>query len=88
MGRAEDVLALWLRVPRHEIAYVKFVFESYEHVAVCRTADPQAGLVVVLTVPDFASQAHAILAALQAAGVCTFVAAPAGAGVGLPDPDD
>src|SRR5262249_58645527 len=32
-----DVEPLFLHVPREEIAYVKFVFQSYEDVAVART---------------------------------------------------
>ena len=42
-----DVIPILLRVPRRDIAYVKFVIESYEGVAVTRTVDPAAGVVVV-----------------------------------------
>src|SRR5262249_35807184 len=48
-----DVVPILLRVPRAEVAYVKFVFESYEGVAVCRTLDRHEALLVVLAVPDF-----------------------------------
>lgn len=88
MAGAEAVLPFWVRVPRSEIAYVKFVIESYEHVAVCRTVDAQAGIVVVLAAPDFASEAAAILAALQAEGVCTPVPAPPHRGADLLQPED
>ena len=68
---AIDVVPIWLRLPRREIAYVKFVFESYEGVAVCRTIDADAAIITVLTVPDFRAQADAIIDALEAEGVCT-----------------
>ena len=48
-----DVEPIFLSVPREEIAYVKFVFESYEGVAVTRTLDRHAALLAVLVAPDF-----------------------------------
>lgn len=65
-----DVVPIWLRLPRREIAYVKFVFESYEGVAVCRTIDPNTAIIMVLTVPDFREQAEVIIDALAAEGAC------------------
>jgi hypothetical protein len=73
-----DVVPIYLRVPRREIAYVKFVFESYEGVAVCRTLDRYEALLVALVVPDALPQARAIVAALAAEGACCEVAAPVG----------
>ncbi|HLK11208.1 MAG TPA: DUF4911 domain-containing protein [Candidatus Binatia bacterium] len=73
-----DVVPILLRVPRREIAYVKFVFESYEGVAVVRTLDPREARLVVLAAPDFADQARAIVGALGAEGVCAEVALPEG----------
>jgi len=70
---AGDVVPILLRVPRAEVAYVKFVFESYEGVAVCRTLDRQEALLVVLAVPDFLAQARTITAALAAEGACEDV---------------
>src|SRR5206468_7051516 len=37
-----DVVPIYLSLPPREIAYVKFVFESYEGVAVVRTLDRRA----------------------------------------------
>ena len=54
-----DVVPIYLRLPPREIAYVKFVFESYETVAVVRTLDRRAATLVVLVVPDFADAADA-----------------------------
>ncbi|MFN8543941.1 MAG: DUF4911 domain-containing protein [Candidatus Binatia bacterium] len=87
---AADVVPIFLRVPRAEVAYVKFVFESYEGVAVMRTLDRHVALLVAIAVPDFVAQARAITASLAAEGVCTEVPSPAGSDADLlgPEPDD
>ena len=54
---AADVVPIFLQVPRSEIGYVKFILESYEGVAVLRTIDRRAGVLVVVAVPDFLEQA-------------------------------
>jgi hypothetical protein len=72
-----DVVPIRLRVPRHEIAYVKFVIESYEGVAVTRTVDPRAAVVVALVAPDFLVDARRIVSALAAEGACEEIATPA-----------
>jgi hypothetical protein len=85
-----DVVPILLRVPRRDIAYVKFVIESYEGVAVTRTVDPAAGLVVVLVAPDFLPVAERILTALAAEGACETVESSAGSDVDWlgPEPRD
>jgi ABC-type transport system involved in cytochrome c biogenesis permease component len=75
---AADVEPIFLRVPREEIAYVKFVFESYEGVAVTRTLDRHAALLAVLVAPDFLPVARAVVAALASEANCREVAAPPG----------
>src|SRR5262249_24506236 len=84
-----DVLPIVLRVPRQEVAYVKFVFESYEGVAVTRTLDRHAAHVVVLVAPDFAADARRVVETLRAEGVCEEIEPPAGLGGGWlgPGPD-
>jgi hypothetical protein len=72
-----DVVPILLRVPRHEIAYVKFVIESYEGVAVTRTIDPRAAVVVALVAPDFLADARRIVSALAAEGACEEMAVAA-----------
>ena len=74
----EDVFPIYLRLAPSEIAYVKFVFESYETVAVVRTIDRHAATLVVLVVPDFADAARAAVASLVAEGACEEIAAPPG----------
>jgi hypothetical protein len=73
-----DVEPIFLQVPREEIAYVKFVLESYEGVAVTRTLDRHAALLVLLVAPDFLSQARTITAALAADARCHEVPRPPG----------
>jgi len=72
-----DVVPIYLALPPREIAYVKFVFESYEGVAVVRTLDRRRATLVVLAVPDFEREARAVVAALAAEGVCTETGPPA-----------
>lgn len=71
-----DVLPIVLAVPREEIAYVKFVFESYEGVAVTRTLDRRAARIVVLVAPDFLPAARAVVAALAAEIGCRELPPP------------
>ncbi len=73
-----DVEPIFLAVPREEIAYVKFVLESYEGVAVTRTLDRRAALVAILVAPDFLPTARAIVAALADEIPCREVARPPG----------
>jgi hypothetical protein len=73
-----DVVPIFLSVPRAEIGYVKFIFESYEGVAVLRTIDRRAGLLVVLAVPDFLDQARLVVAALAEEIACREVPPPPG----------
>ena len=78
MAASTDVVPILLRVPRPEVAYVKFIFESYEGVAVARTLDRRVAILVVLTAPDFAAQARAIVASLTEEGACTEIPEPPG----------
>ena len=84
----QDVFPIYLRLPPHEIAYVKFVFESYETVAVVRTLDRRAATLVVLVVPDFADAARAAIAALVAEGACEETGPPPGFDGDWLGPDD
>jgi hypothetical protein len=83
MNRTTDVVPIFLRVPRREIAYVKFVFESYEGVAVVRTLDRHAAVLVVLAVPDFEAQARQIVRALAGEASCEEIPPPANADIDL-----
>ena len=54
-----------LETPPEHIAYIKFIFESYEEVGIIRTVDRKKAVIVLLAVPDFAQTAEAILASLK-----------------------
>ena len=76
------ICPVYVRVAPADIAYVKFLFESYEGVGIVRTVDRHAAIIVVLVVEDFLPDVHAILRELQGALVCAAVDAPP------IDPDD
>jgi hypothetical protein len=73
---------LYLEVAPADIALVKFLFESYEGVAIVRTVDRRRAIIVVLVVDDFLPVARGILGALQAQLPCVEVEPPS------IDPDD
>jgi len=60
-----DIVEIYLRLPPEDIAYVKYVIESYEGVAVLRTVDRTAAIVVVMIAADLEHDARGILQALQ-----------------------
>jgi len=57
--------AIYLETPPEQIAYIKFIFESYEEVGIIRTVERGKAIIVLLAVTDFAAVARAILDALQ-----------------------
>ena len=59
-----DVTPIYLRVRRTDIAYVKFILESYEDLAIVRTLDRKKATIVVLAMPDFLEHVRAVLRAL------------------------
>ena len=59
------LLPIFLRLAPPDIALVKFLFESYEGVAIVRTLDKRAATIVALVSGDFLDVARGILASLQ-----------------------
>lgn len=51
-------------LPEH-IAYVKFIFESYEEVGMIRTVDRRKAIIVLLAMNDFLDTARSILRSIQ-----------------------
>ena len=51
-------------LPEH-IAYVKFIFESYEEVGIIRTVDRKKAIIVLLAMDDFLDTARSILEAIK-----------------------
>lgn len=65
-GRSSTTLEpIFLRLAPVDIALVKFLFESYEGVAIVRTVDRHAAVIVALVSPDFLDVARNILADLH-----------------------
>jgi hypothetical protein len=60
-----------------DIALVKFLFESYEEIAIVRTVDRRTAVIVVLVVPDFLPVARAVLEEVRTQIDCLEVEAPA-----------
>lgn len=59
-----DVNEIYLEVRPADIAYIKFIIESYEILGIIRTVDRTKALIVVLAVPDALDLTHGVLAAL------------------------
>jgi hypothetical protein len=73
--RDAELWARVIRVAREEIAYFKFLFESYEGVAIVRTVETQDdGTVVIalLATADFVAEAEAILEDVRERGARPF----------------
>lgn len=56
--------AIYLELPPADIAYIKFIFESYEEVGIIRTVDNRKAIVVLLAMDDFLDVARRILESL------------------------
>jgi len=60
-----ELQALYLATPPEHIAYIKFIFESYEEIGIIRTVDRKKAVIVLLVVTDFIDTAHNILDSLK-----------------------
>ena len=47
-----DSLTFRVKTEKKHIAYVNFIVEAYDGIAVIRTADPEQGILEVLVAPD------------------------------------
>ena len=56
---------IYLELRPEDIAYVKFIVESYEAVGIIRTVDRRKAVIVFLVVEDFLPVARALVAALH-----------------------
>jgi len=56
---------LYFTIRPEDIAYVKFVLESYDGVGIIRTVDRRKAIIVALVVEDFLAAAHALFASLK-----------------------
>lgn len=71
---------IFIRLDRGDIALAKFLFESYEEVAIVRTLDRRTAVIVVLAVSDFAATAASIVDDLTRMIACEVVPPPPEAG--------
>ena len=86
-----DVVPIFLRVRRADIAYIKFVVESYEGLGIVRTLDRHAAIIVMLVTPDFEPTARELVTTLRERLPCEEIAWPPQASEDWllrPDPDD
>jgi hypothetical protein len=60
-----ELQEIYLETPPEHIAYIKFIFESYEEVGIIRTVDRRKAIIVLLAAPDFAVVARKILLSLK-----------------------
>ncbi|MEJ2066975.1 MAG: DUF4911 domain-containing protein [Deltaproteobacteria bacterium] len=60
-----DTISLLIQIPPHEIAYLNFVFESYEGVAAVRTVDSHKGIVELMVPPHYQEETKEILKSLE-----------------------
>ncbi len=77
---ADGLIPIFLRLAAIDIALVKFVFESYEEVAVVRTLDRRAAVIVALVSEDYLPVAREILADLHTRIQLEEISRPADAG--------
>ncbi len=59
------VITKKLRLERKDIAYVKFILEGYEGIALATTIDNDESVIQLTIVPDFKSDVEMLLAALR-----------------------
>ncbi len=60
-----NLCEIFLDLLPKDIAYLKFIIESYEGVGIVRTVDQKRAIVDLLVVEDFMQTALSILASLQ-----------------------
>jgi hypothetical protein len=60
-----DLIEIYLRIQRTDIALLKFVVESYEGIGIVRTIDRKKATVVVLAMPDVVGHMWGVLESLR-----------------------
>ena len=60
-----DLIEIYLRMRREDIALLKFVVESYEGIGIVRTLDRKRATVVILAMPDAIAHVRAVLDSLR-----------------------
>ena len=60
-----DTQSRYFRVRREDIAYFKFIIESYEGMAVVRTKDPHEAIVELMVAPGWEEDVEEVLGGLR-----------------------
>ncbi len=60
-----DTQSRYFRVRREDIAYFKFIIESYEGMAVVRTKDPHEAIVELMVAPGWEKDLDEVLEGLR-----------------------
>ena len=60
-----DMHDIYLELSPAHIAYVKFIFESYEEVGIIRTVDNKRAIIVLLAMHEFLDAAREILKSVE-----------------------
>ncbi len=60
-----DTHSIFLRLRPEDIAYFKFIIESYEGMAVVRTQDPQEAVIEVMIAPGWEKDMDEVLEGLK-----------------------
>ncbi len=60
-----ETVKRYYRVDRREIAFIKFIFEAYDGLAVLETLDPLAGMVVFHIAPGCEAEVDKVLQDLK-----------------------
>jgi hypothetical protein len=68
---------IYFVVRPEDIAFVKFIVESYEGVGIIRTVDKKKAVIVVLVVEDFLAVARALFDSLRSEVAIAEIARPA-----------
>jgi hypothetical protein len=60
-----DTISKYIRVHRKDIAYFKFILESYEGMALVRTRDPNEAVVELMVAPGWEKDVEEVLRGLS-----------------------
>ncbi|HJX59824.1 MAG TPA: DUF4911 domain-containing protein [Thermodesulfobacteriota bacterium] len=60
-----DTVSRYYRLHRKDIAYFKFIIESYDGMAVVRTKDPHEAIVELMVAPGWEKDVEKVIEGLQ-----------------------
>lgn len=60
-----DTQSRYYRIHRKDIAFFKFIIESFEGMAVVRTKDPQEAIIEVMIAPGWEQEVEEVLEGLR-----------------------